>query len=189
MSLVLCQSAVLLNAIESHSTVPSNLQEQVCVHPYMCIVAQITFPYSLFPNRQVIVRCIAPYICWLLDLLVGKVHPTLLCNSSQIATEEHPERVVLAINHGRNILQFDIRCKLAEEMQPMLCMIRFIAEVEMIYYQALPLCTGSWISMSIQCHVPFSIQSNYFYFCNMMHGCDSCWPLPLYLSCFNQINR
>ena len=42
------------------------------------------------------------------------------------------ERVVLAINHGRNILQFDIRRKLADEMQPMLCMIRFIAEVEMI---------------------------------------------------------
>ena len=26
------------------------------------------------------------------------------------------ERVVLTINHGRNILQFDIRCKLADEM-------------------------------------------------------------------------
>ena len=42
------------------------------------------------------------------------------------------ERVVLAINHSRYILQFDIRCKLVDEMQPMLCMIRFIAEVEMI---------------------------------------------------------
>jgi hypothetical protein len=52
-----------------------------------------------------------------------------VANRNRGAPTEH---VVLAINHGSNILQFDIRCKLADEMQPMLCMIRFIAEVEMI---------------------------------------------------------
>jgi hypothetical protein len=75
--------------------------------------------------------------CSLYMLITGSIGWQGTSNSSmQFVTNRNrgarTERVVLAINHGRNILQCDIRCKLADEMQPMLCMIRFIAEVEMI---------------------------------------------------------
>ena len=75
--------------------------------------------------------------CSLYMLITGSIGWQGTSNSSmQFVTNRNrgapTERVVLAINHGSNILQFDIRCKLADEMQPMLCMIRFIAEVEMI---------------------------------------------------------
>ena len=67
--------------------------------------------------------------CSLYMLITGSIGWQGTSNSSmQFVTNRNrgapTERVVLAINHGRNILQFDIRCKLADEMQPMLCMIR-----------------------------------------------------------------
>jgi hypothetical protein len=128
MSLALCSQRFCWMPSSRHSTVPSNLQDP---YVYWLLKSHFLLP---FPNRQVIVRCIAPYICWLLDLLVGKAHPTLLFYAIRHKSQPGAptERVVLAINHGRNILQFDVRCKLTDEMQPLLCMVRFIAEVEMI---------------------------------------------------------
>jgi hypothetical protein len=71
--------------------------------------------------------------CSLYMLITGSIGWQGTSNSSmQFVTNRNPEEHRPVLFLPSTTVEIFCRCKLADEMQPMLCMIRFIAEVEMI---------------------------------------------------------